>query len=528
MFALLKEVLRLQEWYYWVAFSFALLVGFVPPAIPTKHLEKLFKVFLFGVVSALVLIPLQYLFYDKFMDHGESHVAALAALAWRGQELYPGPNSIYNYGNFYGPFSYFYFGIPLFFSKTFFAMKLPAIINPLLSAVLLYTAIKRTNGKEYAFAWTVLCFVVAAFFGPTYYWIRPDSLAFLLLCAAVFTLTLEKQTHRLIGSSVLLALGLNLKVQIGIHFFPIFWLLMQSCGFARTFLAGVFGIALSLLPYLLPNLSLKNFFYILTAAIDQKEHASPISHYIVFAMIYLFPAFLKTKLARFDAKTVSTLVIFMIAGIFCCVIAIKPGSGFYQILPLTVPLFFWTANIPREVSSVFKQESYSFRNRITIALLVSYFLGFALLSIAPQYMGIKMARGNAKLAVVDDLKAIENKYTQHKIAIGWGDDRTNGDYYHFSWYRGYFVWKGHPYYMDLGIQMDMDLIGRKPPPELNQVFSNCLVDLWLIPKGERPFELKGWMTREILYSQEFLDLFWKKHTKIDQSAFYDVWQCNQN
>ena len=135
--------------------------------------------------------------------------------------------------------------------------------------------------------------------------------------------------------------------------------------------------------------------------------------------------------------------------------------------------------------------------------------------------------GNAKLPVVEDLKDIQARYPDKKIEIGYGDDKIDGDRYHFSWYSPYFVWQGGPFFIDLGVRMEMDTVGRPMPLQLTQVLRDCLVDLWLIQKGERPFEMLGWRMLRIMYPPEFFVAFHESYQKIDSSRFYDIWACKK-
>jgi hypothetical protein len=152
------------------------------------------------------------------------------------------------------------------------------------------------------------------------------------------------------------------------------------------------------------------------------------------------------------------------------------------------------------------------------------------ISLPLQYSTLKQMRGNAKEQVLEDYKDITQKLGQRfgavdsDVSIGWGDNST-GDTYFLSFYRVYPVWKGAPYYFDLGIQMDMRIGGRQTSRKAEDAIKSCVYKFWLIPKNERPFEMKNYNTHEPIYQDWFIQTFHQSYRILDQSRYFDVWAC---
>jgi len=481
------------------------------------------------VLSIIFLIPIQYLFFDKIMDHGESHVSVVSWIVWRGQELYPDLIGPYDYGNFYGPYSYFWFGIiPRVFGPSFLTFKLNCILLAAANFYFVFILAGRNWIKS------VIFFGAIAAFGPYFFWLRPDSQILLtVLLSYVGLLKYENGDRKAIWwIAALIGIGVNLKIQSILYFSPLLWVLLRQKGLLECLKVGAFSILVFGLPFLLPWVSFQNFIDILTVAVDQgRQWPRVYQYYIPYFLMIAIPvavnAYTLKSVADNNSKNWGRgdfidFCALLFFGLVASIIAAKPGAGYYQFMPFLPAVIYFSRSLT--LQSFLNQPIWA---RAFVWVYVVFFvLHFGL----NQYLAIREMRGMAKLPVVQDLKDVEIKYPDKKIAIGWGDNESQGDRYNLSFYRGYFVWKGNPYFFDLGIRMDMILVGRPEPSEALNVLRECRIDLWLIQKNERPFEMRGWisgdwMTHRRVYSEPFIEAFHSSYEKVGSSLFYDLWLC---
>jgi hypothetical protein len=473
-------------------------------------------------------LPLHYLTITRVMDHAESHVTVLSWLAWNGKELYPNLSGMSDYGLFYGPYCYFFFGlIPLFFGSSFFASKLGGIGCYFLLAGLSFYSISKVPhvSKKGALGIASVFWMAVLSFGQYAYWVRPDSV---ILAGTFLAYTLGYFYGGIgaaIGVGVAAGVVANCKVQAFFYVLPLLVVLVYRLGFILMLLSLVVAVITGFAPFLLPWVSLPNFLEILQTAVDQgRAWRDVFVSYVPFAILMTLPAFTvlffdKTTAMRKRNLFEAGILVVSIAALV--LVAAKPGAGYYQLLPLFVPVFFIVLTRSKLFTDLFKSNYHLFFKAIFGGAVLLLFTLF----VSNSFFSIKQMRGMAKIPVLKEFKEIELQFPDLKIAQGWGDWESNGDTYNLSFYRAYFVWKGHPYFFDLGIQMDMNLVGRGQSKEALRVFRECLVDIWVIQKGERPFAMKGWIGGGQLYSQSFTDEFQNKHKKVGSTDHFDIWKC---
>lgn len=468
----------------------------------------------------LPLIPLGYLFQEKLADHGESHCIALAAAWLNGQELYPSWDGPFDYWNFYGPAMYFVYGIfpkilNFLLGYSFIWAKLPAILALFGSVWLFWLTLKREGIISSAsLKFTLVLFLGLLSFGIHPYHVRPDplllflvSLSLFLISGSIITKEQLKTRSALLGVTV--GIALQIKIHAWIYFLPSVaaLLLSQYSAGPLAIFVGVTGTTF-LAPWILvPTLSLKNHFEILKTAVDQGRDMSVLfKHYLPFAFWISLPVWLTHWRGKIETKL---LLLSLLAASFA---AAKPGAGEGHFLPLMFPIMFFAIRGGQQIR--FK------------SFLWAWLLSLVIVTSLVQVRSVKQYRGNAKFPVLADIQSVESRYPGLRTAVGWGDNEL-GDHYHLSFYRAYFVWKQHPYPFDLGVQMDHVLVNRRTPPSARGILEECLIELWLIPKGESPFAMKAWTTREVMYPRWFTDLFNSRYERVGASDYYDLWRCKK-
>ena len=105
--------------------------------------------------------------------------------------------------------------------------------------------------------------------------------------------------------------------------------------------------------------------------------------------------------------------------------------------------------------------------------------------------------------------------------------------YPLSWYRAPLVFAGHPYLFDPGSLMDYRRSGREIPRATLDRLRSGRTTLWLIPKGEVPFETDSYYRihdgtqRQDLFGEEFREVFRGLYEHRGTTRFFDLWRLRE-
>jgi hypothetical protein len=87
------------------------------------------------------------------------------------------------------------------------------------------------------------------------------------------------------------------------------------------------------------------------------------------------------------------------------------------------------------------------------------------------------------------------------------------------------VLRGEPYVLDVPAMMDMQKAGRKMPEATYRYLAEGRCAIWLIPRGEAPFELRNWYEPQgQIFDEEFRRVFRAHYAVIGQSEHFDIWE----
>jgi hypothetical protein len=93
-------------------------------------------------------------------------------------------------------------------------------------------------------------------------------------------------------------------------------------------------------------------------------------------------------------------------------------------------------------------------------------------------------------------------------------------------YRSLLVMAGHPYSLDFGTAMEFTKLGIPESPGMIEQMANCTTDIWLIPKDELPFALRGYYGQTV-FSKGFQEAFKSRYQPISTKTVYEVWACRK-
>jgi hypothetical protein len=310
-------------------------------------------------------------------------------------------------------------------------------------------------------------------------------------------------------------------------------LLYSQAGVYYTVASLLGSIVLAIAPFLvLPQVSADNYFLWLSEAgkhgLGRKEIVQNIEWTLYFLgpiiilSIYMFltnPRELD-RVRREEQKYIYSLLISLI-GVGA--IGSKRASGMNHLIPF-IPLFaYWFVLILNKAITV--KESSKPINRNFYMVIVSMTLALFTATVVRVAMNepvlIQLAQKDGYKAI-EDIEEIVKTYPGTTIGMGYGRD------YELTWYRPILVFAGNPYLVDSGVLMDYEASGIKTPSKTLQALSSCQTKIWLIPKGNAPFELANFYPPRLpLFSKEFKDTFLNNYNLKEQTTYYDLWFCKK-
>jgi hypothetical protein len=214
--------------------------------------------------------------------------------------------------------------------------------------------------------------------------------------------------------------------------------------------------------------------------------------------------------------------------------AIAGGGKLYLLPFMPVFVYFWSKLINIEFSCQYVKIS-----NIKLLIILSLLLGLTFSTVPTSvlktgYMLLKFSKNLKEDAiprqVINDLRNIDKQYPDLTIHMGLGD--YSG--YKYTYYRPALVYMGNPYYVDFAIFMAYQNAEMLDRERLAQIFEDCKIDIWLIPKGTVPFRMANWIDeiphteRKQLFDQQLRNSFLNNYDLINSSKFFDIYKCKTN
>ena len=83
---------------------------------------------------------------------------------------------------------------------------------------------------------------------------------------------------------------------------------------------------------------------------------------------------------------------------------------------------------------------------------------------------------------------------------------------------------GNPYLLDNATMIETSALGIRLTPETLALIRACAIDIWLIPKGEKPFAMTGFYGNRV-FDDTFRQAFMETYRKGSSLRFFDLWEC---
>ena len=513
--------------------------------LPRISLSRRFRFYLLLISWLLIfnyifLVGL-YTFSNNYIDHAEANIAAISWLFQTGHPLYPKLDAAERYINNYGPALYIINGFILnLFNPSIFTSKISSAIAVVISLVSISYALAKVSGTRTAIicsAYITLIFLSLNTYSTllaSTFWSRPDPL--IVMCVSVGLLAVVRTPPPIAALLCALSLGisLNLKVFAIFYFLPVYALLYWRTGVYYTLISLLGFLVVATAPFLyLPQVSFENYIIWLRKVSNQGLGPRQLIRnigWIIYICIPIIVSFIhlfftdKNKFNQFIQRNriyINSLIVSVIAIV---IIGSKPGSQENNLLPLIPSLTYFFIITLAMVKEVTKERSTSENRSKYLYLIVAStslaWLASALLIAIPNEAGF-ISKLISSPQAINDINTVVKSYPGKTIGMGYSKS------YELSFYRPFLVFLGHPYLLDAASIMEMQQSRSEPiPPATLAALRACQTKIWLIPKGEPPFQLSSYYPpSKQLFNDEFKTVFLDKYERREQTNYYDLWFC---
>lgn len=529
------------------------------PQFPKMKLNTtrwLTLIFTLLVISAACLLLFSYLesifLYATnvvLFDHGEALVTSLSLSFSQGGEIWHTQDSFHRHSVPYGPVIFYLQGAAM----RLFKASQPILVSKLmgasyaLAALLLFSfsiykelSLKLDRTVSILITSLAISFYTSAMLSAKHFsfWNRGDSLVLLIVCASLALRSFFSSKNTKYPSLVLLAVFagviLNVKINAIVFLAPILYESLRSRTKSEIMFFGLVVIFISVLPFLKSNVSINNYIWTLA---HLKKHFSfsvfrgnfgflkdSVGYFAIGVM------FCSQNLKNSVTKNVQLGIVLILTLLCVLAIASVHGSGLPSLIPIVPVLLYYVCCLPD-----FRNFSISSPKSFLAKILPQLGWLIVIFSFYPSWKNAFAFRDSIQSisrksehykSILVDLNSVKAKYLDRKCQMGLGAEEG----YELTFYKTE-LRRGETkslYFFDGAGVMQFQYAGFPLSKELESRLFQCgLGEIWLIPKGQRPFTMSNWYDGTELFSAGFRELFNSKFKKIDHSHFYDIYECSQ-
>jgi hypothetical protein len=490
------------------------------------------RIVAYVVVANYAAIVLVYLTLGNYFDHIEPGLASVAWLVAQGAPMYPAPESAQQYGYLYGPLQFLLnAAVMRLLGPSILTSKLASAVLALVAALALYGAIRKDRSHECALIGTALLVLELFVAWPfTVVIARTDALMMGVVGLGLLGAVLRPGWVATALVGVSLGVAMNFKAHSGLYFLPALYVLWERNGNATVIGAlALAGVALASPFMLARTVSLSGYLNWLEIA---SQHGLMLGAFLArlrqLLGYVILPAMSVLLVVDEPWRQVLRwrrfLVVLAVATLAVTVVSSHWGSSKNHLMPLMIPWSYWAAHVLYDGfawRALWARSDRAAWWRTRLALVV---LTIMVLTIIPVNLRLgRLVAEDMEYDVAADLRQIMDDHPGAAIGIGHGQL----DHKLLAWYRPLLVFEGHPYLLDESTVTDLQAAGRELPPATLRALQDCVVDIWLIPRGDRPFEVSTALGFPQMFSLEFREMFQARHDQRESSRYYDLWFCER-
>ena len=475
--------------------------------------------------AAVAAVAISYLVYPGYLDHGEPSVALISWRILDGIPAFLGFDEPALVSNVYGPLTYGVHAVSyLFLGPSILAGKAASVLAAALIPVFVFLS-QRHRGVDAAAAGAIIGAGLVLFHVPYSIWNRPDSIIALLCVIAVWSANVSDPKRPEWAKSIVIAvaagLAVGMKIHAGAYFAPvvIYHCLNDNRGI-KTFAvmsAAVLGVVM--LPFAFSVFSLSNFIVWIVAHTQKDSPVTFVSKFFRHGAIYAMPVLFYLAAWRWPGKQIlvaekAYFWAFVVSLAVIMIPATKIGAGTHYFFPFLAVLVDLILRSARRVK----------KHEIKVWGLVGALAAIILIVGVPvQKRFFRALNWQEVAAVQTEIRAIMAAYSENTIEMGIGEDLKT---YPRTFNRTLLVLDGHPYTIDYAPAMELAMWKIPLTGDLLAMLRGCNTDIWLVPKGEKPFVMTGYYGVPTI-ERVFPDTFNDRYVKAKSFKFFDVWMCRK-
>ena len=510
-----------------------------PPSASTKvldflcqHRYRLLGALALLAIAAVAWAALSYLVYPGYLDHGEPSVAVISWRLLAGIPAFPAIDDPQRVANVYGPLTYAAHALAFaLFGPSLAAGKAAGVAAAILIPVAAFFA-QRRRGIEAALVATALAAALVLIYIPASIWNRPDSFLALVAVIAVWIANAADPGRAEWAKSIMIAicggLAVGFKMHGGIYVAPVVvcHCLNPHRGLKTFVVMCAVGGAMALLPFAFPLFSLANLLAWLAPVAGKPSPIAYAPRLLRYGAIFAVPlAFFvagwwRQRRAAGEAGNAMRVADHGYAGMYALAMGAafylgsKPGAGayyFYPFVGLTADMML------RFAPAVSGRTTVRWGVPVAVAVIL---LG---LSVPVQKRFQLALHWRESAAITADIRGVMARYPGRTIEMGVGQDVYT---YPRTYYKTLLLLAGHPYTLDAAVTIEWSKLNIAFPDSTLALIRGCSTDLWLIPKGERPFTMIGYYGNPV-FEASFIAAFLASYAKDKSFEYFDVWACKR-
>jgi hypothetical protein len=475
--------------------------------------------------------------FPGFIDPGEPIISAISYFSLHHEQVYQSFDP-------YGPGCYLPYGLALWMFPPHVALLKVVITATDIALMVLLFLVYRTRIRAVPALLTTSLVVAALLMDQSYLLqIRGDIFIYFGVALALLS-ALARSRYAWLLFGLALALGVGVKITGILYLLAPCAILLERQGIKR--LLGAAGIAavLNIVPFALPSLSLREYVFWLSHMSHELRSSKEFAGNLFTTLVLLLPCALvyvqmtrtSPGRARQYLRERALMLAAFLGGIGVAdVISAKVGAGRHHL----APFFIVAGYIAVDMYAALREFPRDEAGRPSLLLASGWcVLGILLIAAEDQTLNnlrsLVDAEWSQAVALNRDVASIVEEFPGKRVEMGAGAGTEDlNRTYSPEYGAAYLVFRGNPYNFDTSLAADNEMLRLPFPAESMRDIANCEGAVWLIPKGQAPFETESIYSRmypreyphHIIFTPQIRQSFIASRMRIGSSRFFDLYGC---